>query len=63
MTCQMCVLIPTSRSSADHTVVFVNVNIAAQAADQLTNSVLQTTEWLKHNCLQLNESKTACMFF
>lgn len=48
---------------ADDTVVFVHANSADQAAVQLTNSMLKITEWLKHNCLQLNLSKTVCMFF
>ncbi len=25
--------------------------------------MLKITNWLKHNCLQLNLSKTVCMFF
>lgn len=39
---------------ADDTVVFVHANSADQAAAQLTNSMSKITEWLKHNCLQLN---------
>lgn len=48
---------------ADDTVIFVHANSAAQAADLLSNSMQKVTEWLIHNCLQLNVSKTVCMFF
>lgn len=48
---------------ADDTVIFVHANSAAQAADLLSNSMQKITEWLNHNCLQLNVSKTVCMFF
>ncbi len=56
-------LISDIQMYADDTVVFVHANSADQAAVQLTNSTLKITEWLKHNCLQLNLSKTVCMFF
>ncbi len=48
---------------ADDTVVFVHANSADQSAVQLKNSMLKITEWLVHNCLQLNLLKTVCMFF
>lgn len=47
---------------ADDTVVFVHANSAAQAADLLSKSMQKITEWLNQNCLQLNISKTVCMF-
>lgn len=37
--------------------------VAAQVADKLTNSMTHVTAWLKQCCLQLNVSKTVCMFF
>ncbi|OOO00385.1 MAG: hypothetical protein ATN35_07545 [Epulopiscium sp. Nele67-Bin004] len=48
---------------ADDTVIFMHGSSAARVDDQLTNSMQHITDWLKQNCLQLNVSKTVCMFF
>lgn len=48
---------------ADDTGIFVHGSSAAQTAVQLTSSMQNITTWFKQNCLQLNISKTVCMFF
>ncbi len=48
---------------ADNTVIYVHGSSMTQVADKLTNSMAHVTAWLKQCCLQLNVSKTVCMFF
>ena len=48
---------------ADDTVIYVHGNSSTQAASKLTQSLCHVAAWLKHCCLQLNVTKTVCMFF
>ena len=48
---------------ADDTVIYVHGGSMTQVANELTNSMAHVTARLKQCCLQLNVSKTVCMFF
>ncbi len=48
---------------ADDTVIYIHGSSLTQVANELTNSMVNVSAWLKENCLQLNVSKTVCMFF
>ena len=48
---------------ADDSVIFMHGNSTARVADQLTDSLQHIKKWLNQNCLQLNVSKSVCMFF
>lgn len=47
---------------ADDTVIFTHGKTAAEVAIKLTDVLVKVTSWLNHCCLQLNVSKTVCMF-
>ncbi len=48
---------------ADDTVIYTHGNSLTQVANELTNSMVNVSAWLKENCLQLNVSKTLCRVF
>ncbi len=48
---------------ADDTVIYIHGSSMTQVANELTNSMVNVSAWLKENCLQLNVSKTVCMSF
>lgn len=48
---------------ADDTVMHARGGSTTQVANELTNSMVHVTGWLKECCLQLNVSKTVCTFF
>ncbi len=48
---------------ADDTVIYIHGSSLTRVANELTNSMVNVSAWLKANCLQLNVSKTVCMFF
>ncbi len=47
----------------DDIVIYIHDNSPKQVAVELMNSMVNVPAWLKENCLQLNVSKTVCMFF
>ena len=49
--------------NANDTVIYVHGNSSTQAASKLTQSLSHVAAWLKQCCLQLNVTKTVCMFF
>ncbi len=48
---------------ADDNVIYLHGNSFTQVANDFTNSMVNVSTWLKDNCLQLNVSKTVCIFF
>lgn len=48
---------------ADDTVLYVHGLTKTEVAVKLTNAMVKITAWLNQCCLQLNVSKTVCMFF
>ena len=48
---------------ADDAVIFTHGSNKLQAAATLTNALNRISTWLIQSCLQLNTSKTVCMFF
>jgi len=48
---------------ADDTVIFTHGKTATEVAIKLTDVLVKVTSWLNQCCLQLNVSKTVCMFF
>jgi len=48
---------------ADDTVIYLHGSNLGDVAKELTTSMANVTTWLTQCCLQLNISKTVCMFF
>ena len=48
---------------ADDAVIFTHGSNKLQAAATLANALNSISTWLIQSCLQLNTSKTVCMFF
>uniref|UniRef100_A0A8C2IBW3 Reverse transcriptase domain-containing protein n=1 Tax=Cyprinus carpio TaxID=7962 RepID=A0A8C2IBW3_CYPCA len=48
---------------ADDTVIYIHRSSISQVASEPTESLVHVTAWLEQCCLQLNISKTVCMFF
>ncbi len=47
---------------ADDTVIYIHGSSVSQVANELTESLVHVAAWLEQCCLQLNISKTVCMF-
>ncbi len=47
---------------ADDTVIYIHRSSVSQVANELTESLVHVAAWLEQCCLQLNISKTVCMF-
>lgn len=45
------------------TIIYLHAKNKKQAAEELSAEMDKITKWLHNSCLNLNVSKTVCMFF
>ena len=48
---------------ADDTVIYVHAINKRKAAQELSATMINISNWLANSCLHLNTDKTVCMFF